>query len=344
MSKLSSQKEYSHVSSINEQNDDKQKIIFEFMKIINSEEKILIYGAGNVAKRLYKEFDKCGQLTKIKAFIVSNKENNANKLYEISVSEYTNFIKTPEKIIIGLWKTKQDEIYHELVKNGVNKNRIIKLPSSVNEALEFLYRENRNWEGSEKYWEDRYKSGGNSGAGSYNRLAKFKAEIINQFVSENKINSVIEWGCGDGNQLLLSNYNEYIGYDVSKEAIDICYRKYEGDKTKKFIWCGEKNFVNEFKADLTLSLDVIYHLVEDEVYRIYMDRLFYSSLKYVCIYSCDFDNNFANHVRCRNFTDYIRTNYKKWNLIKYIPNKYPYDEKKPDDTSWSEFFFYQKEV
>jgi len=44
---------------------------------------------------------------------------------------------------------------------------------------------------SDEYWESRYKSGENSGAGSYGRLAKFKAKIINNFVSNNNINFAI---------------------------------------------------------------------------------------------------------------------------------------------------------
>ena len=35
---------------------------------------------------------------------------------------------------------------------------------------------------SKHYWEDRYASGGNSGSGSYNKLAEFKSEVINAFV------------------------------------------------------------------------------------------------------------------------------------------------------------------
>ena len=38
------------------------------------------------------------------------------------------------------------------------------------------------WNGSRNYWENRYHAGGNSGAGSYNLLAKFKAEVINDYV------------------------------------------------------------------------------------------------------------------------------------------------------------------
>jgi hypothetical protein len=64
--------------------------------------------------------------------------------------------------------------------------------------------------GSGKYWDNRYKKCGNSGAGSYGKLAEFKADILNKFISKNNIQSVIEFGCGDGNQLLLANYQCYI--------------------------------------------------------------------------------------------------------------------------------------
>src|SRR5690554_228897 len=68
---------------------------------------------------------------------------------------------------------------------------------------------------SKNYWERRYKGGGTSGAGSYDHLAKFKAEFLNDFVTENDVKEVVEFGFGDGNQLLLANYPKYIGFDVS---------------------------------------------------------------------------------------------------------------------------------
>jgi SAM-dependent methyltransferase len=76
--------------------------------------------------------------------------------------------------------------------------------------------------GSKRYWENRYCQGGNSGAGSYGELAEFKAETLNKFVAENNIHSVIEFGCGDGNQLMLANYPYYTCVDVSPKAIEIC--------------------------------------------------------------------------------------------------------------------------
>ena len=55
--------------------------------------------------------------------------------------------------------------------------------------------------GSQEYWVKRYEKGGNSGPGSYSELAKFKARVLNDFVRNEHVQSVIEFGCGDGNQL-----------------------------------------------------------------------------------------------------------------------------------------------
>ena len=44
------------------------------------------------------------------------------------------------------------------------------------------------------------------------------------------------------------------------------------------------------KADLSLSLDVIYHLVEDDVFEYYMRTLFEASNGYVIIYASDSDD------------------------------------------------------
>lgn len=212
----------------------------------------------------------------------------------------------------------------------------------------FLFNFNKQdsqWKGSQEYWNNRYKSGGNSGAGSYNRLAIFKAHYLNSFIKENKIQTVIEWGCGDGNQLSLANYPNYIGFDVSKKAIQICKKKFKQDQTKKFIYSGSKNFSTTEKAELALSLDVIYHLIEDDIFNSYMQRLFDSASKYVIIYSCN-DNKIVTdviHVKHRIFTQWISKNISSnWNLKETVKNKYPFDINDPNNTSWSDFFIYEK--
>lgn len=90
--------------------------------------------------------------------------------------------------------------------------------------------------GSEAYLEKRYKTDGDSGAGSYNKLAGFKAKILNNFISGHQdIKVCYEWGCGDGNQLSYINYPFYVGMDVSETALMMCKEKFADDKMKSFI-------------------------------------------------------------------------------------------------------------
>ena len=187
---------------------------------------------------------------------------------------------------------------------------------------------------SERYWQERYLAGGNSGEGSYGGLAKFKSEIINKFVEDNNIKTVIEYGCGDGNQLQLGKYENYLGLDVSPECVKWCKNIFSGDGSKQFKLMSE--YDNEF-ADLTLSLDVIYHLIEEEIYEAYMNRLFSSANQFVITYSSNRDiPNRGPHVKHRNFSSWVNKKIEGWELIQNIPNKFA-------DKTYAEFFIYQKE-
>ena len=117
--------------------------------------------------------------------------------------------------------------------------------------------------GSRQYWENRYSVDGNSGVGSYGKFAAFKAEVINAFVTTRGVQSIIECGCGDGNQLMLARYPTDVGYDVSDMVVHQCRTSFAGDATKTFALMSQ--YRGE-RADLALSLDVIYHLVEDRVF------------------------------------------------------------------------------
>lgn len=201
---------------------------------------------------------------------------------------------------------------------------------------------NIEFETSKQYWEDRYKVGGNSGTGSYNRLAEFKAEVINQFVAENNLETIVEFGCGDGNQLKLFNFKSYTAYDVSNTIIEKCREMFKDDSSVVFF------HVNEYKQqtfDLSLSLDVIYHLVEDETFFEYMDNLFNASSKHVIVYASNTSENekAAVHVKHRKFTDWVEKHKSNFKLVKHIPNKFPFDEKNPKTTSFADFYIYKKE-
>ncbi|HEY3780259.1 MAG TPA: class I SAM-dependent methyltransferase [Fimbriimonadaceae bacterium] len=223
------------------------------------------------------------------------------------------------------------------LKSSVSKVPLVK-------SLKTKYR-NSKFEGSEAYWEQRYAVGGNSGAGSYGRLATYKAEILNDFVKDNNIERVIEFGCGDGNQLKLGKYPAYIGLDVSRTILQKCSREFEGDKTKSFYVYDSLAFVDNagvFQSDLAMSLDVIYHLVEEEIYLKYMQDLFATGKRYVAIYASNRDVAPDNHQHEHCFTDWVAANAKSWKLLKKIDNPYPYDPADPVNTSISDFYFFEK--
>jgi Methyltransferase domain len=226
------------------------------------------------------------------------------------------------------------------------KSRIKRLPI-IGQAAQWLVRGSRSLQirfarfDSSSYWDSRYAQGGNSGDGSYGALAEFKAGVLNAFVAENRIGSVIEFGCGDGSQLSLARYPQYVGIDVSPTALRRCHDLFRGDATKSFRRYGEPG-AKVLRADLVLSLDVIYHLVEDDVYNNHMRDVFAAATRFVIIYSDDVEApRDLLHVRHRKFSEWIGQNQPSWRLMRHIPNKFPWDVETASG-SFSDFWIYQR--
>lgn len=198
---------------------------------------------------------------------------------------------------------------------------------------------------SAQYWENRYSRGGNSGLGSYGALAEFKAAFLNEFVRKNEIASVIEFGCGDGNQLSLGSYPKYIGLDVSRTILARTMERFRVDQSKSFFLYDNQYFCDRqgvFRSDLSLSLDVIYHLVEDEVFKGYIANLFGAAEKFVIIYSSDHDEVLPNtpHVRHRKFSKYVYETFPEWRLVDVVKNKFPNREYGESVGSFADFYVY----
>ena len=223
-----------------------------------------------------------------------------------------------------------------ILKGGIKSIPVLRKPAYI--LFHFF---TGPFKGSARYWEHRYAGGRDSGPGSTGHLAAFKADILNTFIKTNNIKTVIEYGCGDGQQLELACYPTYIGFDISPSAIALCKEKFKANITMVFKLMSE---YKEEKAELILSLDVIYHLVEDDTFHRYMERLFSSSDTYVIIYSSNRDKNVKDqprHVKHRKFTKWVERHAPGWELIEHIPNKYPYNS--PDGTgSFADFYIYKK--
>lgn len=199
---------------------------------------------------------------------------------------------------------------------------------------------------SEAYWENRYRNGSTSGAGSYNHLGEFKAKIINRIMDDYNIKSIVELGSGDGNQLSLFDLDDrrYVGLDVSKTIIQKC-KENDNFIGIEFYKIPPTDITSVFseRMDLSMSLDVLYHLIEDDIYEHYLDSLFALSHGYVLIYAFPFDTDiFGAHIKPRDFRKRIASDYTDWIQIEHIPNEYPAINDEASKASFSEFFLYKR--
>ncbi|WNS42736.1 methyltransferase domain-containing protein [Paenibacillus sp. MMS20-IR301] len=302
----------------------------------------------------YRACEELQQVVDEKQGIVDFKENEYKKI----MNQYSNLEQEYRVLLVqneqneGSIQVLQKNISELNIKNAtIQSSMQLKLEQAIEETKK-LKLENENLVKKQKeikdfkskdFWENHYKNGFNSGTGSYNHLAEFKAQVINNFIEENLIQDVIEFGCGDGNQLSLMNYKEYVGVDVSETIIQKNKIKFSSDRSKKFYTTNESEIYLDRKYDLSLSLDVIFHLNEDDVYERYMDNLFASSNQYVIIYSSNHEE-FTEWLEFRNrkFMRYVHEKFGEWMLVEFIPNKYPFQLGYEDITSPSDFYIFKK--
>lgn len=165
--------------------------------------------------------------------------------------------------------------------------------------------------------------------------------MLNDFVASHSVKSVIEFGCGDGNQLSLAQYPTYLAFDVSTTAVAMCRDRFRSDSTKTF------RLMNDYageRADLALSLDVIYHLVENDVFEHYMRTLFGASTRFVIVFSSDAERPTRPkdvHVRHRPFTPWLREHFPEWKPARTVPNRHPFQGDN-EAGSFADFFIYER--
>ena len=204
-----------------------------------------------------------------------------------------------------------------------------------------LLRQRISFAGSARYWERHYARDGTSGAGSQGALARAKAEFLNAFVREQEIQTVTEFGCGDGNQLSMARYPRYVGLDISPTAIGLCKRRFAADLTKSFYLYDGDCFVDNaglYTADLAISLDVVYHLTEDSVFETYMTHLFGAGRRYVIVYATNRPiRGTAPHVRHRRFSAWVDARCPQWRLARVERGPGP-------AAARADFFVYQHET
>jgi SAM-dependent methyltransferase len=187
-----------------------------------------------------------------------------------------------------------------------------------------------------EFWNLHYRAHGTSGPGSRGDAARFKASEMNRIVATNAIQTVVEFGCGDGYQLGLLSIPRYVGLDVSPRAVQLCIEQFRHDNTKSFLRYDPYSWQDNLRvihADMSLSMDVILHLVEDEIFHKYMMDLFGAADHLVAIYSSNVAASEAQFTQHRHFTDWVSTHQPGWRMTEHVPNP---------DGSGTDFYLYRR--
>lgn len=179
------------------------------------------------------------------------------------------------------------------------------------------------------YWENRYKTrkktskGYGSGIGSEGKENEYKTNYVNDFIAKNNIKTVIDYGCGAGNFTIgLTGFEHYIGYDISQSCIDFCINRFKNRDNLTFT---TDTALLSSDYELGLSIDVLFHQVNDNDYIEHLMMLFRH--KYVIIYSHDTDENKIQneHVLFRKISKTIAEMFPNYRLTKAV---YGYESKK----------------
>lgn len=191
---------------------------------------------------------------------------------------------------------------------------------------------------SRKYWSERYENGRTSGSGSYGRLADYKSNVINDLVKERSIESVCELGSGDGNQASLFEIERFTGIDVSELVVREANTKF-ADRPEWRFHTADDFEVQPLAFDMTMSLDVIYHLIEDDVFDRYMRDLTTLAARYVLIYASDHNEQAASvHVRHRAYSEWMAAHAPEFKLERTYEHPYPMIEGADVDQTTFAFF------
>lgn len=180
------------------------------------------------------------------------------------------------------------------------------------------------------YWERRYRRGGDSGDASRGRQAKAKAKWINTLILRENITSVLDIGCGDGSQLALLDLDDvdYLGTDVSATAIRQCLQQWPKRQFAR-VDPGQSYIV---QADLAMSIDVMFHLPDNNNYIRHLEHLFTPTRWFVAIRSTDYeDAQHGHHLRRRRFTPDVAAYYPEWEPVE-----------QPDDPHTEGFHLYRR--
>lgn len=130
------------------------------------------------------------------------------------------------------------------------------------------------------YWENRYRQGGNSGKGSRGKHREWKWSILNKYIPN--IDNVIDVGCGDIAFMEGRDIKNYTGIDISQTMVD---RNIKLKPEWNFILSSADVKINGLNGDVAFCHDMLFHIMDDDVYdKILLNLIDYSN-EYISIFT-----------------------------------------------------------
>jgi len=150
------------------------------------------------------------------------------------------------------------------------------------------------------YWEARYRDGGCSGKGSRGAEALAKVATVQGVINRFGVTSMLDLGCGDGFVAKRLDVARYVGYDPAPTAVAAC-RALMPDRT--FTTTLPDDVVYRPEFDLTMSLDVLFHLVDGSEYDHHLAALLGMTTGRALVYATNHDERGAAHVLHRRWVE-----------------------------------------
>jgi len=202
-----------------------------------------------------------------------------------------------------------------------------------------------NWTRTEtaNYWERRYSSGGMSNTQDvvdqhvFPTLYKWRSvwlrHIFKHATAEGRPLSVLDLGVGDGRQafniLCGGQVESLTGLDVSWFTVHALENRLNSDRP---LGCADMDVywydgfilpqeIHGLTFDVTLSLQVVFHLLEDALFERYMALLFMLAREVVVVHAPDIDDALPQiaHMRYRRFSSWVATWRPDWELKLRVP-------------------------
>ena len=188
----------------------------------------------------------------------------------------------------------------------------------------------------QEYWDNRYRSGGDSGAGSKGRLADFKVETLNNIIRRESINSLLDFGSGDG-QIARR-------LDVEKPWLTDSSRVSRKElRRQAFGRVVHPRIAPLLSVEMGISLDVTYHITDESLFTNYMTSLLKVSKRFVVIYSRidELGPKIPRHIKSNDFVRFIEER-SDWELTEKIDNPFKFEPEDRSHTSKSDFYVFSR--